>query len=297
MLIFKITSGHDGCAQTGSSKGLWPLMRAVAVALLAWAMTACGTSLPTPEPATLTIVAPSSVALLASDLAAGYQAAYPHITTRVESVGGSLAAETRLAQGQTDAALTTRRPQVAAQQPLTATQVAWDALALIVPPNLPLDSLSLSQVQQIFTGKLRNWSELDSVTRRIQAAVREDGSGLRSAFDSTVLDGSPVTPTALILPGDDQMLDFVARTPGALGYASAAWLAAASAEDGSRVRALAVDGLAPDPQTGTAAGYPLLLPIYAVTPDNPNAQAAAFLAWVQSSAGRRLVQQRYGALR
>lgn len=292
--------GH--CAAPGGAgfsaprRSRW-LALAIVFTLGAWAMAACGTILPTPEPVTFTLVTSGSAAPLASDLAAGYQAAYPHITVRVDPVGGSLAAETRLVQGQAAVALITRRPQVATQRPLTATQVAWDALALIVSPNVPLDSVAMEQVQQVFTGKVRNWADLDSVSWPIRAAVREDGSGARSAFDAAVLDGYQVTPTALILPGDGSMLYFVARTPGAIGYMSSAWLSAALPEDSSGVHVVAVDGLSPDPQAGITAGYPLMLPIYAVTADNPDAQVAAFMAWVQSPAGRRIVQQRYGALR
>jgi phosphate transport system substrate-binding protein len=289
------TRGH------GREAGLPPLWisqrqaLAAVFLLIVWALTACGTVLPTPEPVTLTLVAAGSAAPLASDLAAGYQAAHPHITVHVEPVGGSLAAETRLAQGQAQVALTTQWPQIAAQQAWIATLVAWDALALIVSPSLPLESLTLDQVQRVFTGEVRNWTELDSVARPIQAAVREDGSGARLAFDSAVLDGSPVTPTALILPGDSLMLDFIAHTPGALGYVSSAWLSATVSAGDAHVRVVGVDGLAPDPQAARAAGYPLLLPIYAVTPDNPDAQAAAFVAWMQSPAGQRSVQKRYGA--
>jgi phosphate transport system substrate-binding protein len=295
-LFIKAEAHKQEIGPTGRSDSpRWAL--AVVAVLIAWAMTACGTSLPTPEPVVLTLVTSGNAAPLASDLAAGYQAAYPHVAVRVEIVGGSLAAETRLAQGRAGAAFTTRWPQVAAERPLTATQVAWDAVALIASPDLRLDTISLDQVQRIFSGKLRNWSELDSGSRRIQAAVREDGSGIRGAFDSAVLRGSAITPMALILPGDDQMLDFVAGTPGSIGYAAAAWLSAVSSDESSRVRVLAVEGLAPDPQANPSAGYPLLLPIYAVTANTPDAHVAAFMAWVQSPDGQRVVQQRYGNLR
>jgi phosphate transport system substrate-binding protein len=253
-------------------------------------LAACGTTLATPEPVVLTVVAPDGVRALASDLAAGYQAARPHVTVRVESTGNSLAAESRLSQGLADMALTTRRPDISARNGLTATQVAWDALALIAHPTNPVDNLTMAQVREVFAGQVRNWNELTDWTRPIQVAVREDGSGARAAFDTAVLDGDAVTPTALILPGEEQMLKTITAMPGAIGYVATTWL------DDS-VRGVKIDGVVADPASGQFGSYPLLLPVYLATPAGASPEVAAFQAWVLSPAGQAVVQQRLGRVR
>lgn len=260
---------------------------------LAWAMAGCGTHLPTPEPVALTLVVPDSVAPLAGDLASAYRASHPHVTVRIEPVANSLAAEARLAQGRANVALVTQQPELAAQQPLTATQLAWDAVALIVPSSSPLTALTLEQARQIFTGKVRNWSELGNAPKLLQPVVREDGAGARAVFDAAVLAGRQLTPTARILPGEQAMLDYVARTPGAIGYVSAAWLEALPPEQRNQVRALAIDGAPPDPSMAVANGYPLRLPVYIVTPANVHPAVAELVAWVHGPAGQGSVQQRY----
>ncbi len=50
--------------------------------------------------------------------------------------------------------------------------VAWDALAVIVHPKNPVDSISLQQLQGIYTGKIRNWKELGGWNKRIELYVR-----------------------------------------------------------------------------------------------------------------------------
>jgi phosphate transport system substrate-binding protein len=50
--------------------------------------------------------------------------------------------------------------------------VAWDALAVIVHPKNPVDSISLQQLQGIYTGKIRNWKELGGWNKPIELYVR-----------------------------------------------------------------------------------------------------------------------------
>lgn len=253
-------------------------------------LTACGTTLITPEPVTLTLVASGSAEALASDLAAGYQASKPHVSVRIESTANTAAAESRLSQGVADIALTTRWPEISAGNGLTATQVTWEALALIVHPTNTVDNLTADQVRGIFTGQLRNWNEANGRTRPIQTTVREEGSGEREAFDAAMLAGGAVTPTALILPSDSQMLQTVAAMPGAIGYVATARL------DDS-VRALKIDGATPGQAGGQAGGYPLLLPVFLATFTTAGPEVAAFQAWVLSPAGQAILQQRLDRVR
>ncbi len=281
-----------GWAKSGPIDGVRRVLLLVITLCLAWALTGCGTHLATPEPVALTIVAPDNLVLLAHELADAYQAHRPHVTMRIEPVANSFAAEARLTQGRADVALAAQRPQLAAQQLLTTTLLAWDAVALIVPSSSPLTVLTLDQARRIFTGKVRNWAELGGASQTIQPAVREDGAGARSVFDAAVLSEAQLTPLALILPGEEAMLDYVARTQGAIGYVSAAWLAALPPAQRNQARALAIDGLPADPVT--ANGYPLRLPVYILMPADVNPAAAEFVAWAHGPAGQSIVQQRFG---
>jgi phosphate transport system substrate-binding protein len=50
--------------------------------------------------------------------------------------------------------------------------VAWDALAVIVHPKNPVESISLKQLQGIYTGEIRNWKELGGWDKPIELYVR-----------------------------------------------------------------------------------------------------------------------------
>lgn len=50
--------------------------------------------------------------------------------------------------------------------------VAWDALAVIVHPKNPVTTISLKQLQGIYTGQIKNWSELGGWNQPIELYVR-----------------------------------------------------------------------------------------------------------------------------
>lgn len=245
----------------------------------------CGTTLPTPAPVNWTLVASSSALPLAQDLAGAYQAAYPNVTIDLVEVANSLAAAEAVQTGKADAALLTWLSDDDLPT-LRATQVATDAVALVVNPANPLTNLSIEQVRTIFAGKLRDWSEVDAGEGTIDLVSRETGSGVRAAFEKTAMQGLPIGSIALLAPGQRQVVEQVAGNPNAIGYLPAGWL-------DRRVKAIAVDGVRPERIAQQAPGYPLKLPIYLTTAETAAPDVARFVQFVGSSAGRKIVAKRY----
>lgn len=237
-------------------------------------LAACGTQVPTPAPESLTLVAADSAAPLARRLATGYAAAYPHVAVRVEVAANDPAAEARLAAQQADLALVIEAQALNAAEAYSITQVGRVPLAVVVHPQNPVAALSLEQLRGVYTGRVDNWSRLGGLTGPVLPLVREEGAGSRTAFDATVLADRPVTPTALILPGDERMVAYVAEQPGAIGYVALPWL------DG-RARAVALDGVLPTEEQG----YPLWLAVSLVVPADGSPAAVAFWRWARAAHG------------
>lgn len=244
--------------------------------LVSLALVACGTQLPTPTPESLTLVAVDSAAPLARRMAADYAAAYPHVAVRVEVAANDLAAEARLAARQADLALMSQAEALAAGGLYTVTQLAPLPLAVVVHPQNPVSALSMDQLRAVFTGRVDNWSQLGGQTRPLLPLVREEGAGSRAAFDAAVLQDRPLTPTALILPGDERLVAYVAERPEAIGYVPVAWV------DG-RVRPLAVEGVLPTEEQAAAWGYPLWLTVSLVAPADALPAAVAFWRWARAA--------------
>ncbi len=233
----------------------WPRFRQLLATLLLSALigAACGTTLPTQEPVRITLAASSSALPLAGDIARAYHAANSHITVDVLGRANDAAAAESVLAGQADLALVTGAAP--AGDGLSSRLVATDALAVVVHPDRPLENLTAEQMQEILRGLLRTWDEIGAGAGDIQVLTREQGAGPRQAMADAFLGNRPLTPTALVLPDDQQVLAHVAADSQAIAALPAAWL-------DERVRALSIDGRSPDWVMRQWPGYP------AVSADN-----------------------------
>ncbi len=50
--------------------------------------------------------------------------------------------------------------------------VAWDAIAVIVHPDNPVESISVAQLKQLYTGKIKNWNQLGGPNVPIELYIR-----------------------------------------------------------------------------------------------------------------------------
>jgi len=259
-------------------------LAALAALLICLAATACGTALPTQEPVRLTLAASNSALPLAQELARAYQTAYPHISVDVLPRANDAAASQAVLTDLADLALISGPAPASAG--LSASLVAIDALAMIVHPERTLDNLTGQQVQEILRGLLRTWEELEAGEGEIQVLAREPGAGPREAMAGAFLGARPLTPTALILPDDQQIRARVAADRQAIGLLPATWL------DDS-VRAVTIDGRGPDWVMRQWPGYPAELPIYLLTPESLSPDAAALADYLLGDRGQRLISRSY----
>ncbi len=260
---------------------------AFAICYLVFAVS-CGATVTPPAPVYLKAAGSTAMTPLLQDLAAAYHERQPDVTVDVNTGGSALGRELASA-GQVDLGLTSWLPD-GPPQGVQATVVARDGIALVVHPTNPITGLTLVQVHDLFYGSLGDWQAVSGVSLPVQVVSREDGSGTRAAFEALVMQGSRVTPTALVMPNSQAVVDYVARDPRAIGYVSMGYVS-------DKVRAVAVEGLVPNPQNVSRAEYNLTRDLVVLTrPDAPSA-VRAFLDFILSPAGQAVVGQRYGRVR
>ncbi len=248
----------------------------------------CGATVTPPAPVYLKATGSTAMTPLLHDLAAAYHERQPDVTIDINTGGSALGRELASA-GQVDLGLTSWLPD-GPPQGVQATVVARDGIALIVHPSNAVRGLTLAQVHDLFQGSLGDWQAVGGAPAAVQTVSREDGSGTRAAFEALVMQGSRVTPMALVMPNSQAVVDYVARDPRAIGYVSMGYV-------GDKVRVVAVEGLVPNPQNVSRAEYNLTRDLVILTrPDAPGA-VRAFLDFVLSPAGQAIVGQRYGRVR
>ena len=266
--------------------GYW--LTAICYLLLAVWLVACGATVETPTPVYLKAAGSTAMTPLMEDLAAAFHERQTWVTVDVGG-GGSELGQGMAAAGQVDLGLASWLPD-GPPDGLQATVVARDGIALVVHPTNPITGLTLIQAHDLFFGRILDWSELGGPARPVQVVSREDGSGTRAAFEAMVMGGDRVTPTALVMPNSQAVVDYVSRDPGAIGYVSMGYL------DGE-VRVLSVEGLTPTPETVSRGEYHLTRELVILSRVGASSPAQTFLDFALSPAGQTIVARRYGRVR
>lgn len=225
----------------------------------------------TREPVTLHIVASDSCAPMAESRAEAYEASRPWVTIDIEVFSTALADQV-VREESADLAflswLWDSHEDGAA--PLWTEEITREGIAVIVHPGSPVTDIGLAQLREIFRGRLQSWQ---GVTFTVVS--REDGSGARAAFESIVLGGESTTLNAVVMPSSKAVIEYVASTPGAIGYVSTERL------DDS-VRVLPIEGVPPTEQTINDGQYALWQPLYLASSGDPRGEAREFAQWLLS---------------
>lgn len=165
--------------------------------------------------------------------------------------------------------------------------VALDGLAVVVHPANPLQSLTLGQIQGLFSGQIDDWSGIGGSNTPVTVIGRERNAGARIIFERRVMGAQRVDINTLIQSSNQALLDAVAAEPAAIGYA----MMNSTTDD---VAVVAIDGMAPTPENTATQDYPLTVPLYFVSPAEPEGQLRALLAWLQSPSGQAVLGEKFG---
>ncbi len=98
--------------------------------------------------------------------------------------------------------------------------VAIDSLVVITHPENPIESLTLNELQAIYSGDVTDWADVGGQAGPINVMTRPDGSGTRSVFESRIFgDDTPrVAPQAQITGSNNDMATAVNADEGAIGF-------------------------------------------------------------------------------
>jgi len=250
-------------------------------------LTACGTPTLPPEPVRFTVAGSTAMRPLLTELAEAYRVHFPQVSIAVEG-GGSRLGLARVKGGQVALGASSWLP-AKDEETVWSAPVAIDGIAVVVHADNPVSGLSLAQLREVFSGRLWDWTEFGG-RGEVQVISREEGSGSRAAFEARVMEGQGVTPAALVMPGSRAVADYVAAHPEAIGYVSVGYLS-------EKVRALAVEGVMPTPQTVDDGTYHLARPLFLMAFEEPTGAPRSFVDFVLGAEGQRIVEQQYGRVR
>ncbi|KXU36826.1 phosphate-binding protein [Cephaloticoccus primus] len=227
-------------------------------------------------------------------LAEDYRALHPDVSFEIAAEGSStgLAA---LIGGTADIGMSSRRARaneqangVAKGVTLRPLVVCYDGIALIVNEANPLDSLTKRQVEQIFTGDVRDWAALGGGAASagpISVYTRNTASGTYADFKDLAMKKRDYAPTSQKLAGNEQIVSEVAHNRNGIGYVGLAYIGAPG------IKVVAIEGTRPSKESVLAKAYPYARPNFLYTNGEPEGEAARFIDYVLSEAGQQRVEE------
>lgn len=218
-----------------------------------------------------------------------FSQANPGVRIQVLPYIGSTGAIRGVAEGAIQLGLTAR-PLASDEHamPLRVIPYAVTPVVFIAHAGVPDAGVSRQQVLDTYAGRRLAWSDGSPIRLILRPRRETDNVALR-AWGPDMGDALDV---ALARRGmrsaatDHDAARDVERTPGALGTST---LALAVSEM-RRFKVLAVDGVVPDLQTLESGRYPLSKRFYLVVPETPEPSVRAFVDFVRSPAGERILR-------
>lgn len=167
-------------------------------------------------------------------------------------------------------------------------KVALDGLAVVVNPKNTVNKLTLDELAQIFSGKIKNWKEVGGKDSNIVVLSREVNSGTHVYFKEHVLKQEEFAPWALLLPSSQAIADEVAQNSLAIGYYGMGYLS-----DRQEAVWVAKDKklefIAPTIENVRIGKYPISRPLFLYTNGQPQGLVKKFIDFVLSEEGQDIV--------
>jgi phosphate transport system substrate-binding protein len=242
---------------------------------------ACSDKAPPAPPVTITIAGSTALMPLLQEAAKRYHKNHPNVTVKV-SGGGSHVGLEKAASGEVTFGASDIFAK--ADSGLVDHRVAVIGLAAMSHKgsyNTGIDSLTKEEIRDIFTGKIKNWSELGGDDQAIVVINREKTSGTRAAFGTLALGGD------LFVAGEE--LDSSGKVQSALRQKRGAisYLALSYRDD--TVMTLRYDGVTPTTENITINRYPIWAYEHLYTKGPPTETAVDFVGFVTSGRFQREV--------
>ncbi len=188
-----------------------------------------------------------------------------------------------LQQGDIDVAAISR-PLTTQEQAggLATVPIVQDAIAVVVSVNNPYRrGLTPTQVKDIFTGKITNWSAVGGKSRTIRVINRPSISGTHQVFKQQVLQGNNFGNGSNFTTMERDATTPILRALGTDGISYATYAQVANQQT---VRTVAIDGLTPE-----AINYPYQRVLYYAYQEPASPAVEAFLGYTLSPSGQQAI--------
>lgn len=255
---------------------------------------ALGGALMVESATTITVKGSDTMVILAQRWAEVYMVAHPDASIQVTG-GGSGTGISALINGTTDICNASRPMKGSEREKLkqrynslgVEVKSAKDGLAVYLPESSPVSELTLDQVKDIYTGKIKNWKEVGGPDQGIILYGRENNSGTYVYFRDNVLKGQDFAAAMQSMPGTAAVVNAVSKDSKGIGFGGAAYA------KGIKLVKIKKDaktpGVDPTPENIKAGTYPITRYLYMYLGSRPTGEVKKYIDWILSDEGQALV--------
>ncbi len=233
----------------------------------------------------ITLIGSTSMEKLSNAVAEDFMNKNRNVTVTPEFVGSGAGIEAVI-NGTADIGNSSRNLKDAEKEAGAVENiVAIDGIAVVLDKSNTVTNLTKDQLIGIYTGTIRNWSELGGNDQPIVVIGREAGSGTRGAFEE-ILKVEDQCVYANELDNTGAVMAKVASTKGAIGYVSL------DVVDDS-VTVADLEGVAATAENIKAGNYFLSRPFVMATKGEISEQSEliqAFFEYLKSEDGKAIIE-------
>ena len=203
------------------------------------------------------------------------------------SQGGASVGIADAAAGRVSIGNSSRPPQAGDPAGLVFYPIAKYFVCVVTNPANPIATLTAAQVQQIFTGKVRNWSQVSGATATgpIDVYTRTSVAGVLTTFQNTLLGGTKVGTFATQEASEGLMQNAVKKDASGIGFLSDYFALAKG------INPVGYNGTACSVANVVSGTYPGVSDFYEVTKGPASGASQAFIYWMQSSSTAKKIIQ------
>lgn len=170
--------------------------------------------------------------------------------------------------------------------------IGYEALVFYVHKDNPVDTLTLDDIINIYSGSVTNWAELGGDDAPIEAFQRLENSASQSALKHIMGSVPLMTPPMERAVESSNIVDQTARYnnhPHAIGFSLR--IHTIDITEHHDVKIIALDGVEPTISNISNELYPIVSKFAMVSTNSDHAKLEPFIAWVLSPEGQTLIER------
>ncbi len=160
--------------------------------------------------------------------------------------------------------------------------IAKDAISIYLNPENQIKDLTLKQIKDIYTGKIKNWKEIGGEDLPIMLISRSPNSGTYLYFNEHVLFAEPFDKNIIIKHSTLSVQEEVMKYKGAIGYGSIA--------NHLNLTLCKIEGIEPSLENIINDKYPITRYLYFYILDTPSKAVKKFIDWCFSNEGQNFIK-------